>query len=90
MPVGPAFHHRAERAEERWIAQLTCEFERVEVRAAALRYVAELRGLSVRVVATFFAVEPQIVIHALSLLPMEKAATVPVERTTRPALVRAA
>ena len=87
----PTTLRRAERAEERWIEQLVCEFERVDVRATALRCVAELRGCSVRLVATFFDVEPQIVVQALSLLPVEQPVAVPTSRAKpQPALVKAA
>ncbi len=81
---------RVERAESRWIEQLVCEFGRLETRTTALRSLAELRGCSVRLVATFFEVEPPVVIRALSLLHVARPAVAPAGHAAQTALVKAA
>jgi len=79
---------RAQRVEERWIEELICQFDSIDVRAAALRSIAELRETSIRVVATFFEVEMEVVVRALSLLP----ADMPLQHRAEPTpkLVKAA
>lgn len=65
----PSEQQRATRFESHAISRLICEFEAPEVRAIALRSIAELRECTVRQVAQFFAVEDAITVAALSLLP---------------------
>ena len=62
----------ARRRIEHWEAQVIEQIVRKDLplatRAVALRCVIELRGCSARDAATFFAVEPQVVVLGLSLL----------------------
>ncbi len=80
---------RAERFEAQAISQLLCDFETTEIRAAALRLISALRNCSLRQVATFFAVETEIVVMALMLQP-DAVATVAVPIMPSEALVKAA
>lgn len=79
---------RAERWEADAIARLTCDFELTDVRAVALRSIAELRECTVRQVAMFFDIEGEIVVAAISLLPEATAVSVPKLATT--SLIKAA
>lgn len=83
-----AQQRRAERWEAEAIARLTCDFESTDVRAVALRSIAELRECTVRQVAMFFDVEGVIVVAAISLLPEPAPISVPALVTT--ALIKAA
>jgi hypothetical protein len=59
--------------EEELIAKLSQTDLPLAVRAAALRGIIELRRCSAREAATFFGVEPQVTISALSLLALPEA-----------------
>jgi hypothetical protein len=84
----PTQQQRAARFESHAISRLLCDFETLEVRAVALRSIAELRECSIRQVADFFAIEDAVTIAALSLLP--DAMVVVAQPETRHGLVRAA
>ena len=75
QPFRPLRGSAAARARiEQWEEQLIEQIDRKELplttRAIALRSIIELRGCAARVAATFFAVEPQVVVLALSLLEL--------------------
>jgi hypothetical protein len=87
---GPAAQvRRAERFEAQAISQLLCDFETTEIRASALRLISALRNCSLREVATFFAVETEIVVTALMLQP-DTLATVAVPIMPSASLIKAA
>jgi len=72
-----AARRRTERWEEQLIEQFTSDDESIAQRAVALRSLIELRQATARDVATFFDVDPRVVVASLSLLPL------PRPRTTR-------
>jgi hypothetical protein len=61
---------RIEHWEEQLIEQINRKDLPLATRAVALRRIIELRGCAVREAATFFGVEPQVVVMALSLLEL--------------------
>jgi hypothetical protein len=69
---------RTERFEEQLIDQLHRDDLPPMMKAVAFRSIVELRGSTGRDVATFFAVEPRVVVLGLSLLelPAQRAAHV--------------
>jgi hypothetical protein len=75
---------RIEHWEEQLIEQINRKDLPLATRAVALRSIIELRGCAAREAATFFAVEPQVVVMALSLLelPPRPAAKSSPARTT--------
>lgn len=85
LPLGgsPEMQRRLARWEAEQIACFTNPRHLVCVRARALRYVAELRGCSIRQIVQFFDVPLEVVVAALSLLAIPAAAE-------RPALIQAA
>jgi hypothetical protein len=59
---------QVEQAEELWIEEICRADLPIAIRAVAFRSVMELRGCTARQLATFFAVEPGVIIHGMSLL----------------------
>ncbi len=68
---------RIEHREEQLIEQIDRKDLPVATRAVALRSVIELRGCAAREAATFFAVDPQVVVMALSLLELPQSSAAP-------------
>lgn len=85
----PAQVRRAERFEAQAISQLLCDFETIEVRAAALRQITALRDCGLRQVAMFFDIENEVVVAALMLQP-DAVATIAVPGSVPVPLVKAA
>ena len=67
-----AVRKRIDRWEEQLIEQLTSDEDSIDSRAVVFRALVELRQATARDVATFFGIDPRIVVVGLSLLPIAR------------------
>jgi hypothetical protein len=84
----PENRRHVERCESAWIKQLTRADLPLTTRAVAFRSIMELRACVARDVATFFDVDPQVIVIGLSLLELPRQAAIKVKPSARRAKPR--
>ena len=78
----PTARKKSERFEQQFIAQLDRAELPLGVRAEAFRRILELRRCTARDVATFFGVDPRVIVAGLSLLELPASRPLTVAPTT--------